>query len=133
MRNMTRFLLAAAAAFAVGAAPATAAVHYKRFHSPSGKIRCYLVQFGPNDLECTAPYLPDVGEFDPYYGLKKRGKAVHAERSDYPGYDTEDQELQYGETWKRRGITCKIRESGLRCRNKSRHGFFISMDDQHRF
>jgi hypothetical protein len=41
MRAMKRFLLAAAAATAVCAVPADAAVKYKRFHSPSGKIRSF--------------------------------------------------------------------------------------------
>ena len=133
MRAMKRFLLAAAAATAVCAAPADAAVKYKRFHSPSGQISCYAVKYGKNVVECTATYLPEIGDFDPYYGLKKRGKAIHGERSDYPGYNAKDRTLKYGMTWKRDGVTCRMRQSGLTCRNQDRHGFHISAEDQHTF
>ncbi len=36
--------------------------------------------------------------------------------------------LAYGRTWSRRGITCASRTSGLTCRNRSGHGFFLSRE-----
>jgi hypothetical protein len=34
--------------------------------------------------------------------------------------------LKYGTTWRRGGFTCTSRSTGLRCTNRSRHGFFVS-------
>jgi hypothetical protein len=34
--------------------------------------------------------------------------------------------LRYGTTWKRAGITCRSRRTGLRCTNRSGHGFFLA-------
>ncbi len=131
---MKRFLFAAAAATAVCAAPADAAVKYKRFHSPSGQISCYAVKYGKNVVECSATYLPEIGEFDPYYGLEPRGKAVHSERSDYPGYENAEQRtLRYGDTYRRKGVRCKMRPSGLRCTNRDGHGFHMAKGNTYRF
>ena len=34
--------------------------------------------------------------------------------------------LRYGRTWRRNGITCLSRTIGLRCTNRSGHGFFLA-------
>jgi hypothetical protein len=41
--------------------------------------------------------------------------------------------LDYGEKKKIGGFTCKSRTSGLRCRNKADHGFFLSRADIRKF
>ncbi len=131
-----RTLLATAVIAAVAATgPAEAkTVHYKNFVSPSKLISCISVKYGGRGIECTARYMPRIGELDPYYGLEPRGKAVVGERGDYPGYgNAKRRTLHYGDTYKRHGIRCTMRESGLTCRNRSDHGFHIAKDDLRRF
>lgn len=36
--------------------------------------------------------------------------------------------LRYGRTWRRNGITCLSRTAGLRCTNRSRHGFELARE-----
>jgi hypothetical protein len=41
--------------------------------------------------------------------------------------------LGYGKTWSGRGLSCTSRFSGLTCRNRSGHGFFLSRSRWRRF
>jgi hypothetical protein len=41
--------------------------------------------------------------------------------------------LGYGKTWRGGGFTCRSAFTGLTCRNKSRHGFFLSRAHYRRF
>ena len=131
---MTRTLQILLAATAVLAAPASAAtVDHKNFKSPSGKIRCWTLKYGGPGIECSAPYLKEIGELDTYLALKPRGKARYGERGDFPGYQAPFRTLQYGDTYKRDGIRCRMRKSGLTCRNLDDHGFHIAQGDVRRF
>jgi hypothetical protein len=38
--------------------------------------------------------------------------------------------LAYGKSWTYHGFTCTSRTNGLRCRNASGHGFFLSREKQ---
>jgi hypothetical protein len=127
--------LVAAALLSVGSscAPAQArTVSYENIVSPSKLISCFAVMHS-TEVECTAPYLPDIGELDTYLGLRARGKAILSERGDFPGFSSPRRTLRYGDTWKRPGIRCTIRTSGLTCRNRDGHGFHIQKDHVRRF
>jgi uncharacterized protein DUF6636 len=132
---MKRTLLVALATAATVAAPAAAkTVEYKNFVSPSKQIRCLAVKFGGKGIECYAPYIKEIGELDTYYGLEPRGKAFVAERGDFPGYpNAPTRTLHYGDTWKRNGITCKMKQTGLTCHNRDDHGFHLAKGDVRRF
>ena len=109
-------------------------VHYKNFVSPSKLISCISVKYGGPGIECSAPYIPEIGELDTYYALKPRGKSKVGERGDYPGYENAKRRtLHYGDTYKRKGISCTMHEDGLTCRNRSDHGFHIAKGDLRRF
>jgi hypothetical protein len=41
--------------------------------------------------------------------------------------------VPYGSKWSRGGFTCTSRKAGLRCRNRSGHGFFLSRVHSYRF
>ena len=43
-------------------------------------------------------------------------------------YDKHAPVLDYGSKWRRAGITCRSRTSGLRCHNRKGHGFFLSRE-----
>jgi hypothetical protein len=131
---MKRILLVALAAAATLAGPATAkTVSYKNFESPSGKIRCLALKFGGKGIECSAPYIKEIGELDTYYGLEPHGKSKVGERGDFPGFSTPSRTLNYGDKWERNGIHCTMRKSGLTCRNLDDHGFHIAKGDLRRF
>lgn len=132
---MKRAILAALVAVSLLAAPAAAkSVSYKRFTSPTGKISCYAVKFGGKGIECFADYLPRIGQLDPYLGLEPRGKARYAERGDFAGFpNARTKTLAYGATWKRKGVRCTMRESGLTCRNRDDRGFHLAQGDIRRF
>lgn len=124
-------LLLAVGAAAVPSAQART-VDYKSVKSPSGQISCYAVR-GERRIECSAPYLPDIGELDTYLGLRPRGRTILAERGDYPGYNVRPRTLRYGDVWRRPGIRCTMRRNGLTCRNRDRHGFHIERGNVRRF
>jgi hypothetical protein len=124
-------MLSVAALSLAGTASART-VHYNNVISPTKLISCFAVQHSA-EIECTAPYLPDIGEFDTYLGLKPRGRAKLAQRSDYPGFTTRRHTLRYGDVWSRPGIRCVMRRRGLGCRNRSRHGFHIQKGHVRRF
>jgi hypothetical protein len=132
---MTRRIpLIALLAVLVVAAPASAkVVHFKNFHSPSGMIGCFALKYGGKGISCSAPYMPRH-DLDPYYALHPHGPADPGERGDYPGYPNQkDHTLKYGDTWKRTGIRCHMKQSGLTCRNKDGHGFHIAKGDLRTF
>jgi len=121
-------------AFAGGLCSAAQArtVSYKNVVSPSKLISCFAVM-GSTEIECMAPYLPDVGQLDSFLGLRSRGKAILGERGDFPGFPSPRRTLRYGDTWKRPGIRCTMRTSGLTCRNRDAHGFHIQKGNVRRF
>jgi Family of unknown function (DUF6636) len=41
--------------------------------------------------------------------------------------------VRYGATWREGAFTCKSSTSGLRCHNRSGHGFFLSKQHSYRF
>jgi hypothetical protein len=107
------------------AAPADAkTVSYHNIVSPTKQISCWAVM-GSTEIECTAPYLPDIGDLDTYVALRKHGRSRLSERGDFPGFSDRRRTLHYGDTWKRPGISCRIRRTGLTCRNVDDHGFHL--------
>ena len=129
-RCLLRGALAAALLLAF-AGPASAARHGRKFHTPSGNIDCAFHQdvlrcdirsgLKPEpkrkcELDWTGLYLAADGKAGPQCA----GDTVA---------DPDSPELEYGSKWKRHGVTCKSRRSGLRCHNRKGHGFFLSGED----
>jgi hypothetical protein len=126
-------LLVALACSLAAAAPAPAAVVTKTdVVSPTRMISCLAVKYG-SGTECSAPYLPDIGDLDTFLALKRHGRSGLGERGDYPGYGHKRVTLHYGDTWRRPGIRCAMRRSGLRCRNLDGHGFSLARGAVRRF
>jgi len=109
-------------------------VTHKNVVSPTKLISCYAVQDSTR-IECMADYLPRTGDGggDPFLGLSARGKAIRGARGDFPGFFSPRRTLRYGDTWKRPGIRCTMRMSGLTCRNKDAHGFHLEKGNVRRF
>jgi len=47
--------------------------------------------------------------------------------------DPRSRALRYGSAWKKSGFVCTSKRVGLRCRNRSGHGFFLSRGHSYRF
>jgi len=133
MKRALAVLALAIAACATGASSAPAkTVTFFNVVSPSKMISCYAV-LQSSAIECTAPYLPDRGDLDPYLRLKPRGHSHSGQRGDFPGHSTPRHTLHYGDTWKRPGIRCRMRRTGLTCRNRDHHGFHVQRGNVRRF
>jgi hypothetical protein len=101
------------------------------FRMPSRNVAC-LLSTGPTELRC-----------DILSGLKPKPRGRTCEL-DWTGffmrptgqaapncagdtvYDKRAPILAYGRVWRRAGFTCYSRTTGLRCQNRSGHGFVLA-------
>jgi hypothetical protein len=135
-----RTLLAAVLALVL-AAPAQAIV--VQFRTPSSNIGClYSSEPGGG-----GPYL----RCDIRSGLRPKPARPRGCTVDLTGYqmnatgrsrttcagdtivDKRAKAVAYGRTWTRGAFTCTSRRTGLRCKNRSGHGFLLSRARSYRF
>jgi uncharacterized protein DUF6636 len=136
-----RWLLASALFLAL-AGSAHAAVF--AFRTPSSNIGCLFNAdpgFGGVYLRCDilsglkpAPTRPKGCTLDWKYGYRLRpsGPALTVCAGD-TAVNRRAKVVPYGTKWSRGGFTCLSRRAGLRCRNRSGHGFFLSKQHSYRF
>ena len=126
--------LLATALLALGLAATASAktVTYKHIVGPNKDISCFAVRES-TEIECLASFLPAIGELDTYLAVRARGRAKLSERGDYPGYNVRRRTLRFGDVWKRPGIRCTLRATGLTCRNLDDHGFQLGRGNIRRF
>jgi hypothetical protein len=131
--RVTRFAVAMvmAAAFVAGSSgTATAAMHGRKFQMPSGNIACGYyrgvlrcdIRSGLNPepkRDCELDWTGLTLDADGKAGPQCAGDTVA---------DPDAGTLEYGAKWKRDGVVCRSRRSGLRCHNRKDHGFFLSRD-----
>jgi hypothetical protein len=136
-----RLLVTAALVFTVaGSAGASVVVS---FRTPSGNIGCTFASgLGPSpNLRCDIrsglrprPPRPRSCELDWGFGYSMgptgRARVVCAGDT---ALVPRARVLRYGSRWSRAGFTCKSRAKGLRCANRSGHGFFLSRARSYRF
>jgi hypothetical protein len=114
------------------------------FRMPSSNIGCAYSNEpgsgGPN-LRCDilsglkpAPSKPAGCKLDWKYGYRIRptGKALKVCAGDTT-VDRRAKALRYGHRWRAGGFNCLSRKVGLRCTNRSGHGFFLSKKHSYRF
>jgi len=150
--------LAAAAALGLGAAIASAAflgtretstrvetrsvrvpvpVRVVAFKTPSGTIGCNA---GPT-LRCDirsglrpTPPRPASCKLDWGFGYAMGSTgSSHVVCASDSAIDPTARVLRYGTSWSRGGLSCRSQPAGLRCTNRSRHGFFLSRARSRRF
>jgi hypothetical protein len=141
-----RGLLLAAALSLVSCASLVGAAHASglaTFRTPSGNIGCvYSSGFGsPPSLRCdirsrlrprpTKPHGCDLDWGDSYEMTATGRVAItcHGDTAILPNARM----LRYGSRWTGAGFTCVSRLRGLRCRNRTGHGFFLSRRRSYRF
>jgi uncharacterized protein DUF6636 len=105
------------------------------FMTPSGNIACNVGKLGPGThgplaLAC-AMYSKSTSAGIGTWWMRTSGPAfsgyVQANAAtDYP-------KLAYGRSYSWRGIRCASAATGLTCRNRSGHGFFLSRGRQRAF
>jgi hypothetical protein len=134
-----RTLLAAFCVSALFAGTASAAI--VSFRMPSKNIYCAEFTGARATLRCDIrsgvkplPPKPASCDFDWGAGftLGRRGRARISCVSDSV-FNASARVLRYGTTWRRDGFTCISRVAGLRCRNATGHGFFLSRKRSFRF
>ncbi len=129
-----------AAASAAGSAGADTLI---AFRTPSGNIGCiYSSGFGsPANLRCDIrsrlkprPHKPPgcILDWGDSYEMNATG-AVHLTCHGDTAILPNARVLRYGTRWSSHGIVCWSRKVGLRCRNRSGHGFFLSRQHSYRF
>ncbi|MDQ2983832.1 MAG: hypothetical protein M3R70_07925 [Actinomycetota bacterium] len=143
---MVRIVVLAAVAAGVlvcGASAAGSSVVIS-FRTPSGNIGCGYASGlgGPPSLRCDIrsglrprPARPrgcvDL-EWGDSFQMNRTGRAGVTCHGDTV-IDPRARVLRYGSSWARDGFKCVSRTTGLRCRNRSGHGFFMSRARSVRF
>jgi hypothetical protein len=120
--------------------PASASARFVFLQTPSHNIGC-LYQTSPPALRCDIrsglkppPSKPKGCTVDwtggYQVGATRRARKLCAD--DTVLWPTA-RVVRYGSTWRGGPFACKSRSSGLRCKNRSGHGFFLSRRHSYRF
>jgi hypothetical protein len=131
------------AVFVVATGVALGASGAEPFRTPSGNIYCAYehYSFAPIDLRCEIrsgvkplPPKPRTCEFDwgAGYAMRQTGRPHILCISDTI-HDFKARVLGYGTTWRGGAFTCTSKTTGLRCSNRSGHGFFLSRERSYSF
>jgi len=140
---VTRIVTIVVVASVLFPAAASAAFRIVHFRTPSGNIQCGYVSGGgfPDELRCEIlsgvrplPPKPSSCKFDwgGGYRLTPTGGArvlcvSDTIRAPKPPV------LAYGRTWSGGAFKCLSQSIGLRCSNRSGHGFFLSRERSYAF
>ena len=120
--------------------PASASAKFVFFQTPSHNIGC-LYSSSPAYLRCDIrsglkppPSKPKgcTVDWTGGYQVGPIGRAQKVCAGDTV-LSADARVVRYGRTWRGGAFTCKSRTSGLRCKNRSGHGFFLSRRHSYRF
>ena len=120
--------------------PATASGKFTFIQTPSHNIGC-LYQSSPAALRCDIrsglkppPSKPRgcTVDWTGGYQVGATGRA-HKVCAGDTVLSANARVVRYGTTWRGGPFTCKSSTSGLRCKNRSGHGFFLSRQHSYRF
>jgi Family of unknown function (DUF6636) len=147
-RRRELLLAGAAVAVVVACVPTSAAAKagkavFLSFRTPSGNIGCVYARGpgSPTSLRCDIrsglrprpPKPPDCHlAWGDSYSMKSTGRVVltcHGDTAILPHARI----VHYGARWHHSGFVCRSRTVGLRCKNQSGHGFFLSRQHSYRF
>ena len=142
MTLLPRIAVLVCALAAASAAAASSRSSVVLFRTPSGNIGCvYASGLGaPTTLRCDIrsrlkPLPPKprgcVLDWGDSFQLQATGRAIVTCHGD-TAIDPASRVLRYGATWTRAGFSCVSLVRGLRCRNASDHGFFLSRQHSYR-
>jgi hypothetical protein len=135
------FLVAAAAVAALALAAPPAQAFLTKFGTPTSNIGCVFnsnPKLGGTYLRCDIlsglkPKPRRACELDlTGFRMAPTGRSSVVCAGD-TAVDLRTRPLHYGSKWSRAGFTCTSGKTGLRCRNCSGHGFFLSRARSYRF
>jgi len=117
---------------------------YIDFRMPSNNVFCaYISSTSPRYTYLRCDIMSGLKPRPSNKGCVEGSRGVSADinvygRATYPCssdtvYNTHARKLAYGTTWRHGGFVCTSQMSGLRCTNKSAHGFFLSRQHSYRF
>jgi hypothetical protein len=118
----------------------SASAKFVFLQTPSHNIAC-AYSTSPANLRCDilsglkpVPKKPPECQNDWQFGyqIDSTGRARKVCAGDSV-YSPSAKVIRYGTTWRGGPFTCKSSTSGLRCRNRSGHGFFLSRQHSYRF
>ena len=128
----------------VGAAAASASGGIQFIRTPSKNIGCVYSPAAAGQkaaLRCdirsgikptpTRPKGCDL-DFGDSFELGPTGRAILVCHGD-TALDPHARVLAYGKTWRAGPVVCASSTAGLRCKNGSGHGFFLSREHSYRF
>ena len=120
--------------------PASAQASFVFFQTPSHNIGC-AYSTSPANLRCDIrtglkppPPKPRgcMNDWTFGYEMSARGRARTVCAGDTV-FSPSARVIRYGTTWRAGAFSCSSRRTGLRCRNRSGHGFFLSRQHSYRF
>ena len=120
--------------------PASASAKFVFFQTPSHNIGC-AYSSSPASLRCDIrtglkppPSKPKGCQNDWTFGysVNATGRA-HKVCAGDTVFSPSAKVIRYGTTWRGGAFSCKSSTSGLRCKNRSGHGFFLSRAHSFRF
>ena len=120
--------------------PASASAKFVFFQTPSHNIGCAYAS-SPASLRCDIrtglkppPSKPKGCQNDWTFGysVNATGRARKVCAGDTV-FSPTAKVIRYGTTWRGGPFSCKSSVSGLRCKNRSGHGFFLSRRHSYRF
>ena len=120
--------------------PASASAKFVFFQTPSHNIGCAYAS-SPASLRCDIrtglkppPSKPKGCQNDWTFGysVNATGPARKVCAGDTV-FSPTAKVIRYGTTWRSGPFSCKSSTSGLRCKNRSDHGFFLSRGHSYRF
>jgi hypothetical protein len=136
---MRRALLLLTTTLAVAGTLASTALAIGGFRSPSGNIGC--AGYGSSvrcDIRTTTNGLPPKPkncdlDYGSAYGVNLSSKRGYRLCAGDTVLDPRRPTRAYGTSWRFRSITCRVRQSGVTCKNAKGHGFFLSKARQRLF
>jgi len=120
--------------------PASASAKFVFFQTPSHNIGCAYAS-SPASLRCDIrtglkppPSKPKgcTVDWTGGYQVGATGRAQKVCAGDTV-LSQNARVIRYGTTWRGGPFSCKSSVSGLRCKNRSGHGFFLSREHSYRF
>jgi hypothetical protein len=131
-----RLFLVALVLAAVAVPGASAASGIDTFRTPSGNILCAYLHISGVDVSLRCDILSGLKPRPPRprgcdldyggsVGLRPTGRTQVLCVSDTPT-TPQAKVIAYGRTWRGGPFTCSSKVAGLRCSNRTGHGFFLS-------
>ncbi len=137
-QTMMRFALVLVLALPMAASAGTTSFTF--FQTPSHNIGC-VYSTSPANVRCDIrtglkppPAKPRgcMNDWTFGYQVSSRGRARTVCAGDTV-FSPTARVIRYGTTWRGGSFSCSSRRTGLRCRNATGHGFFLSKQHSYRF